>query len=367
MRPVTPRFLEAIAFSHRVAVQVDVLLGGEAILEDIAVAGGTVTFDRNAAVLARLSIELAEPARLPTSESSLLTPYGFELRVSRGIEYSDGTRELVGLGVFPIQSTSVDGVTLLSSITALDRSQRVRDARLEDDYQIPAGTNYATAIRDLIDAGVPALEYAFASTVHITPLLTFAAMDDRWDHAQKMARSIGYEVYFDGLGRCVLRAEPDLRTAVPVWTIAEGDGGVLTAASIELDRAPAYNAVVATGENASLSSVPRGVARDEDPVSPTYYYGPFGRKPRGYASPFIASDLQATSAAQAILAGNLGVARSVDFSAVPNPALEAGDPVRIVRTALSLDETHIIDTLSIGLGPAGGMSCGSRARQEGSG
>lgn len=351
----------SVLTSHTIATRVDVLYGGITLASNLAVAAGSVNLDRSAKSLATLQITLAEPLRIEATDG--LSPYGYELAVWRGIAYPDGTSELAPLGVFPIQTSEL-GEDLLTVITARDRSQAVVDARFEDDYQIAAGTNYATAIQALIVAGVPSTTFSFASTTFTTPLLTFGAQSDRWEAAQGMARSIGCEIYFDGRGICVLRAEPSA-TLTPAWSILEGNGGALLDARISLDRAPAYNRVIAFGENAdNTTAVPRGVATDANPISPSYYFGPFGKKPRFYSSPFLKDDTQAAAAALAILNSQLGVARALDLSALPNPALEPGDAVRATRARLGLDEVHLIDSITVGLTAGdGGMRLGTR-RQD---
>lgn len=403
MRVVSDAFLAAVRTAHRVVTEVDVLFNRQVVAEGLAVSDGRVTYDRAASALARCDVTFAEPQRFPTGPGDILSPYGYELRIRRGVRYADAvpfvsapylltddgqilltdgglplltdegvatdpveaTTETVSLGVFPIQRSEVDGVALVTSVSGIDRSQLVRDARLEDDYQVAAGTNYGDAIAALVSAGVPGLEYAFTSTSFTTPLLTFEAQADRWEAAQSMARSIGCELFFNGDGALVLRPEPNVATAIPVWDVDEGDDGVLVSATIRLDRTPAYNRVIAFSANASNGEVFRGVATDEDPSSPTYYFGPFGRKPRFFGSPLIGSNDQAAAAAAGILAGNIGVARAVDFSAVSNPALEVGDAVLIRRAALDLDEVHLLDVLSIGLAAEDAMLGASRARQEG--
>ena len=359
MRSSTAAFAQVVAGSHQVATRVDVLFDREVIFEGIAVTSGQIDYDRNAARLARLSLTVADPLRLPVAADDILTPFGYELGVWRGLMLPTGA-ELIPLGVFPIQQSAVDGVTLVSSITAEDRSRLVSDARFEDDYQIAAGTNYVTAIQSMIEAGVDGLTYLFPSTTFTTPLLTFAAQEDRWEKAQEMTKSLGNELLFDGLGRLTMRPEPTF-TATPVATIAEGAN--MTAASVALDRVGAYNRVIATSANASTTTVFRGVATDNNPASPTYYFGPFGKKPRFFASEFLASDVQATSAAASILTANIGVANSVDFGVLPDPRLECSDVAQITRTALGLDDLHIIDTLTIGLGADSGMSGTSRTQQ----
>lgn len=390
MRSASDAFARIIAGSHQLATRVDVLFDRVVVAEGLAVVDGSISYDRTAARLASLECTIADPLRIPTAATDQLTPYGYELRVWRGITiperfgdvltdengdpltdengskltdengYRAASTELLALGTFPIQRSYVDAVDYVTRVSAVDRSQLVSDARFEDDYQIAAGTNYATAIEDLISDGVSGLTYLFPSVTYTTPVLTFSAQEDRWEAAQRMARSIGHEILFDGLGRCVLRPEPTFDTE-PVATIAVGSN--MLSAAVSLDREPAYNRVIAFSVNASTGDQYRGVATDDDPQSPTYYSGPFGKKPRFYYSEFLASDAQATSAAEAVLASNLGVAKMIDFSAVPDPRLECSDVVRITCADLSVDDLHIIDRLTIGLGPESEMRGASRAQE----
>lgn len=366
MRARSARWDAAVAQSHALAVRVDVLYNRAILAQGLTVGDGTVTLDRTGAILGSLNIELIEPTRLPTVNSGgILSPYGYELAVYRGIDYEDGgLPELQALGVFPIQETGIDGVTLAAQIQANDRSQLVIDAAFEQDYQIAAGTNYATAIQAVIGAGVPGLTYQFASTTFTTPLLTYGAKTSRWDAAREMAKSIGMRVSFNGDGVCVLKLEPTLANATPLWSAVEGNGGVLTAARLTLRRGPIKNRIIATGENASNTTVYRGVATDNNPVSPTFYGPGFARKPGFYASPYITSTAQANAAAAAILGASLGAGRSVDATAVPNTAIEAGDPGLITRLAIGVNEIHIPDVITIGLGANGLMQMSTRASQD---
>lgn len=359
MRPRSPDFDAAVRRSHEIAVRVDVLYNRAPVAQGLRLTQGTVTLDRTAAQRGRCAVTLAEPFEIPTTTGGLLTPYGYELSISRGVRYPSGVEEVIPLGVFPIQTSVSDGTTRLTALQGIDRSQMVVDARLEDSVAIAAGTNYGTAIRNIIAAAIPGLTYDFAATTYTTPALVFEAQADRWATAQNMATAIGCELYFDGTGVCVLRPEP-MFSALPSWVLSEGEGGLLTGAALTLDRAPAFNRVVTTGENTSLTTIPRGVWTDDDPSSPTYYAGGFGAKPRFFASAFITTDAQAASAAEAIGTAQKGVARSLTLGAVPNPALEPGDLVLIKREAIGVNEVHILDALTFGLTADAAMTAASR-------
>lgn len=365
MRTRTARWDTAVLKSHRLAISASIIYNWVTVRTDVAIVAGSITLDRTAGALSRCDdVQLAEPTLIPTIGGGVFTPYGYELAIQCGIDYEDGTTELLPLGVYPIQRSNIDGVSLLTRLSAIDRTQRVRDARFTDDYPVTGAVDYAVAIRSLITAQVPGLDWSQwpAAVSYTTPTgLVYAAGSDPWDAASEMAKACGYFVAFDGLGRPILTPEPTF-TATPVWEITEGDAGTLTAADLSLDRAPAYNAVVATGENSAGGQIYRAIATDNNPGSPTYWLGGFGQKPRFYASPLIGSTAQAQSAADALLQSTRGVARSLAFGAIPNVALEPGDAVLVYRSSLNLNEVHLVDSLRIDLG-TGAMSGTSRANQ----
>lgn len=354
-------FSQIIAGSHQIATRCDVLFNREVIAEGVPVIGGTVTWDRNQAILASCSVQIADPLRVPVAADDILTPYGYELRLWRGVTVGQGAL-MAPLGVFPIQRSSVDGTTLLSTITGQDRSKLVTDGVFEDAYSIASGTNQATAIQALIEDSVGGLTFNFPSTTYTTPLSTFTTDLNRWTAgAQKMARSIGNEILFNGLGECEMRAEPTF-SSEPVAAFTESKN--LLSAVVDLDRGPANNRVIATSSNASLGATYRGVATDDDPSSPTQYNdAKFGEKARFYSSPFLTSDAQCDTAAAAILASNRGVARSVNVGVITDPRIETSDVVQVTREALGLDELHIVDRLTIGLGASDVMTAKVRAQQ----
>ncbi|HRE02834.1 MAG TPA: hypothetical protein PLV68_16150, partial [Ilumatobacteraceae bacterium] len=141
------------------------------------------------------------------------------------------------------------------------------------------------------------------------------------------------------------------------WTIgktSETERSVLIDISEKKARAPIYNRATVVGVNASNTAQYRGVATDTDPTSLTQYGGPFGKKPMPpVTSSLIGSQAQAVAASQALLTSQLGSGQSLIVDAVPNEALEAGDPVQIVRTEMGIDQVHLADVIRLGLGPGG--------------
>ena len=399
MRTVTDEFLTAVQGSHQVVTRVEVLDDGEVALTLDSVAAGSVTLDQGAQTRGRVDLTIIDPDLVPGDAGDPLAPYGNELRVYRGVLFPFGggaeeeeetgggqtwpvtlyseegaepapnlrtvtsSVELVSLGVFRIDDTQVsdtpDGLEI--RVAGMDRSGRMIDARFEEPYVVAAGTNVATAIEECAQAAWPTVETDLTATSLTTPLLVGEEGGDRWKFMQNLAASIGHALYFDGDGVLVTRpvASP---TGTATITLAEGDGGVLLSAGRRWNRQGTYNRVIATGENPAEGAAPaRGVATDDNPASPTYYFGEFGKVPRFYASPFLTTDAQAQDAAQAILNRELGTTRQVDFGAIVNPALEPDDLVQITRARSLIDEAHILDAVTIPLAAAEGMTGRTRA------
>lgn len=356
----------AISQTHTLATLVEVLVDGLVVDVLTDVTNGEVTLDAGAASRGRLTLDVVGTDDLiPTAFTDSLAPNGTELRVSRGIEFADRT-ELVRLGIYRIDRTSTTSDASEVHIEALDRSGRYIDAAFEEAGQVASGTSPTGAIFQVLLPVEPNLSpnnntARFASTEVLLPALAFEEGQDRWAFCQGIATAIGCELYHDRNGVLVLRPIPV--GADPVATIAEGEGGVLLGAERDWDRSPVYNRIIVTGENTSNPTTPpRGVATDDDPRSPTYYFGRFGQKPYFWSSSYISTDVQAADAASGILARTTGEPDVISFGAIVDPAREPGDVIELTRERLGLvHEAHVLDTVSIPLSSDGEMSGTTRA------
>lgn len=326
---------------------------------------GSVTLDATQPVRARCDIQVEDADWIPSDASDGLAPFGSELQVLRGVEFVDGSRELVSLGWFGLEDAEItdDGSGALVRVAALDRMERLSKGKFEDVWQVPNGTRYTQSIMDVVRSLWPESPFADGvvdqSDMTSTLLPTAQVGDDPVEFVQGLAFVIGMSLFFDGDGLLTLRKYSEQS---PVMEIGEGD--VLLSAARNWSRTTAFNRVIVTGENTSGSDVFRGVATDDDPLSPTVYGGPFGRVPEFQSWPQIQSDNQAQDVANNVLAQQLGVPSTVSFSMVPNPALEVEDMVTISRPSVGVDSTHIVDQLTIGLGASEVMSGVTRERRS---
>lgn len=351
-----------LAASHRLATLVEVIIDGESQGEMLDATGkvvtdGSVSYDANASFRGRMELQVASEELASIAPTSELAPYGTELRLWRGVE-----DDLTSLGIFKIERASTqDGVT---SISGNDRSMIVSEAKLEEAVNFEADTDALDAIQELILGAYPSATFDFAGIEIPLPALLCAEGEDPWEDALGIAKSIGCQLYANDAGVFQLEPVPTSVVGQSIADLVEGEGGTLLSAQRDIDRSGVVNKWIVTGENTTSDEVYRGEAKDDNPLSPTYFDGPFGRKPDFWSSEYIQSDDQAATAAAAQLSRSIGAPDVITFSALVNPALRPFDVVTMRRELLGLDQEHCLDAITLPLTAEGTMGGATRATLE---
>lgn len=358
MLAVSEKFKTEVARSHRVA------FSATASGTPLNVLGGQVTADRTAQFrrTCRVDILDANGSLVPNLAASSVSPYGKEIHLFRGITYSTGDTELCPLGVFRVSINDVEDSGAPSlSITGYDRSRTISRNRFTDYYVIASGTNYSTAIQNLILNRLPGCPVSFATTTQTTPAIFLDPQADPWVEATKMARVIGMEIFFDVYGTCVLQPEPVI-SATPVITLSDSSSSTLIRVSKNLTDEPGINGVIVTSETTSGSPA-RGEAWDTDPSSLTYYLGPYGKVPAFETSQYAVTSAQCTASAVASLQRQIGGTEQASCSIIPNPALSEGDSVQLVRAKAGVSSTFMLESFVVPLTVGGVMDLRFRNRR----
>ncbi|MFB7919232.1 DUF5047 domain-containing protein [Streptomyces sp. NPDC056061] len=366
MQPVSDAFLSALTTSHTMTATVRAMYDGAVTVADLPIVDGSVTVDRGSRVRRTVSLTVADPALLPWDAADPLAVYGQELIVSRGVRFTGGQTETTPLGTYRINSVSGD--TLVGPLTISGQSSECR--LLDDKFMAPTTTrgyaNCVEAITYLIRQTLPDAVIVNATSDARNPacaVTVWNANSDRWDAINEIALSMHADIYVDAVDRFVIADIPDALSSSVVWDIAEGEGGTLMSASRELSRTAVYNAVVASGENTASNSVPvSAVAYDNAPTSPTRWGGPFGRSPKFISSALWTTVGQCQSAANYALFDATAPNVMTSITAIPNPALEAGDCLRISHSGRH--ELFIAQAFTIPLTAEGSASLTLRGGKE---
>ncbi|MGW5402670.1 DUF5047 domain-containing protein, partial [Streptomyces sp. NPDC003952] len=275
MRAVSAAFLSSIRGSHSAIFRARVCstfqTGANPDGAEITVLGGDVKASASADI--RQTLDLTTSAAWPRNASDLITPYGNEIYVERGVAFGNGRSEWVGLGYFrietPEQDEVPDGVITLSGS---DRMAGIRDAKFLAPRQFVSTMTRASVVDALIREVYPSASISWDdSTLANGPVgRTIIAEDDRLSCLRDLMTSIASVGYFDHRGVFVVKPAPTI-SGSPVWDIDAGTEGVLVQMSRSLTREGIYNAVVATGEAGDTAAPARAVVANLDPTSPTYY------------------------------------------------------------------------------------------------
>lgn len=357
MHPVSAEYKAAVIKSHVIANVVDVLNYAGDTLAPVPILEGNLDVSKTDPWRRQFRFSFLDDTGgtyIPDDDDDLLSPLSNNrVRPLRGIQLPTGP-EMCKLGLFDIAQVTTDdsGENLRVSVYCVDFARRVGRAKLTEPYTISAGTNVGEAIWDLISSRVDGLQHDFDETVFTTPLINLNEGADPWEQAQSMATSIGCELYFDLDGVLVLRDIPEPNDMEVATTYVEGESCTVLYINRSLNNDRTFNHIVVIGGSTS-SAVVRGEAKDTDRSSPTYWDGPYGDVPNIIRDGLITSTDQANRRARAELLLTLGWTESLTMSAVPNPALEAGDLIYLQRTKSTVSGYFVIDNLNMPVGPTG--------------
>lgn len=392
MRDVSDLFAGQVRRGYTFASLVEVWGPGQNMLADSStfnVVDGRISVDGTASIHRRLdSLVIADNTGdlVPDEALDLFSVVSSnELRVYTG-QVVNGEPELLLQGIFGLEGCEVEDTSsgLTITLSAYDRARQVSNAKTTVPQKIgpsqPPGTTALTAAQALITqarAGAMGWQPVF-KVLGIDPgtqspydkggipELVLDEGTDLWETARKVVADIGWECFFDWDGAVLMRPvlDPNSTDLVPVWNYHEGVDSTFVRISRGFSNEDAYNGQIVTGENTTNLGPARGQAWDDDDKSPTWYLGPYGRKPEFYRSETIRTDAQAAEVAKARLNQRKGANERLEFEIVPNHAHEVGDVVNMKRARSKLNSSYIIDAFELGLGArAGAMGITTRQRR----
>jgi hypothetical protein len=364
MYPVSDAFRLAVRESHTSVARAEVWRGSQHILDlDIDSGSVSVSVDRATRRTCTVNFSVARDNNnlIPATAFASITPFGNEIRLYRGIQFADGTQEMVPLGVFVIVSVDISesrdqiGVTF----SGVDRSVKVSRNVWLEPYQVSAG-NLADSIGALLQDRWASVELSFPSVPITMQQLVFGQQSgsDPWKDAVYLAEMAGYDLFFDANGFCTMQPFPSPDAASVLATYTDND--VLLQVQRQDTVDDTYNGVVYIVESSWLLTPYRVEVWDDDPASPTYRYGAFGEVPRVVSQSAITDVNAASSAAAALLSKGLGLTQNVSWNAVVDPSLDVNDVVLVTNAGTKTDRVMIVDQVTVPLSPAGSMQAKAR-------
>lgn len=359
---VSARFLQKIAESHT-PVTVVQLFRTDGSVEVLNVTGGSVTVDRGQAVRRTCTVTSPDVSLIPHTAADKAATYGAQLRIQRGVRYSDGTQELVPLGLFRLDSVTGDPDNGPVTLSGKSLEIAVSDDKFTAPYKAAAGGAIAN-ITSLITRSLPGASVSATAPDATLGPRTWDVQGDPWSAVQELATGMGAEVYADPDGVFQISLLPDPLTTAPVWTVGAGESGVYVKANRGMSADKVYNAVLASGENTEANTAPvSSLVTDSDTSSPTYWGGPFGRRPLFYSSAVLTTTGACTAAATYKLRTSVAPNATANLTSLPNAALVPGDVIRVVYPDGS-KELHQVQSLTVPLDIGGDFSINTISGKE---
>ena len=299
----------------------------------------------------------------PVNDDDLLAPYGNAVKAYLGIEMGDGntqyTWQVFG-GRISRTRLSANGVV---TVSCYDRAADVLDNGFTAPFSSSVGIRVDTQMRELISDGYPQATFGPSDSFGQTmPLLTWDS--DRGAPLDEMAQTLGAFWYPLANEQFVIRRIPWTIAGSPVVTLSDGDDGIIVDYGVERDRTNVYNVITTTGERADGTTPVYATAVDDNPASPTYSRGNFGRRTRQthLQTPQTTGSVQ--SAANDILRSSKALTESWDLSIIPDASLELGDVVDLAvagRTGI----TQVISGFVLPIDGSGPMNLNLRSQVAG--
>jgi hypothetical protein len=357
VQPSSSEFASLVSQSHRYISRLAVTYGGDVVDDTfylgrhIALLDGSVAIDRGADTRRRSDLHVLD---VSGSGKTILAPIqGSEIEVYRGIILeSTGLPEWKLQGRFTAQDLTVskDGGSIVLDVAATDRSDRVRQNPLTAPYQVANTTNQITALTSFYSNRASGFTPAWSvmETAKTSPDAFYHEEDDPWQVILDMAKAAAGEVFHDYNGVLIVQAIPD-PNLLPVTIQLPRDKVSVLPISRSISRRDVYNGVIVRGEAAWLLFQVSGTVWDTDPLSPTYYLGPFGQKPKNIGSPLASSDAECAAIATSEFKNIQGVSEDITFNMLPDPRIVEGDVLEIVDNDLGVAGRYMIDSLRMPL------------------
>ncbi len=358
--PVSDDWDREIRNGARVLTRVDVHAPtGNLLRAAVPFHDGSVTIDARQSQRRTCTVTFADPDRTltPAQAGDLLSLLsGNELRPWWGVRYPDGSDEWAPLGSFRIRTNPADGWTV--TVTGTDPSAAISANQWLYPYPIAANTPLEDALAAALADRAPDLDVALSQTGVLIPATTFGldGSTDPWQDLTDLAADNGYVLWIDQGRTARLAPAPDVLGATPVLDLGEDERSlILDGAAKDWDDSEAYNGGLIVGESSDTTPVQVEVW-DDDPSSPTYAFGPYGRRPWPTITTPQATSLDAaTRLGMAEIARRRGAAQTLTLPLIPDGSWDVDMPIRVTSSALRVSgEVAVVEQITLPLTVMGG-------------
>lgn len=365
MFPSSANFKNALLQNHVAIAKAEIWNQSQKLI-DLPISSGSVSCSVATAPRRICNVSLVQARTnnlVPNTGFDYLTPFGNEIRLYRGIQFSDGSTEYVPLGVFEITEVAINdsNAGIQIEINGEDRSLIISRNKFIDPYQMASGT-LESSITALLQNRFADITTNFPTT-NVTINQVILGSDnnkDPWKSAVEICELVGFDLYFDVFGVATMRQFPTVDGGVVVATYIENDNTRITSLDRNISSRETYNGIIYVVQGSRVATPIQVQVWDEDTTSPTYRFGAFGSSPKWIESPLLQTEEEAIKAATALLNKYLGAQEMLSFESVVDPTLEPNDVLYVKTIGSKVDRLVIIESIDIPLGSEETMTVNAR-------
>jgi hypothetical protein len=265
----------------------------------------------------------------------------------------------VQIGEFMIDRMSEPFFPNIVSITGRDYAKKCLTSKFTQATGFSSGTTIETVIMAIgQNAGITKFLFPVTGKT-LGRDFVFEAGVERWKAMSEIARSYGFELFFDTQGFCVLQAMQDPASSPVVATFRTGSQGNMASYDKSMNDSRIYNHMFVSGEATDTIPV-YASAKNEQPNSPTRI-ARIGERVYRYTSSFITTTAQAQDVANKFLKIHALEEYDVNIDSIVYPWLEAGDIVEFIDPDAGPNQpkNFLLSSITIPLG-LGPMSCNAK-------
>lgn len=354
MWALSERFLDALKYPHQIVTRVTCTIGSS--VEEVPITrAGTVTVDGTNRVRRRANISIIGSRSFI---KKMRTP-GAVFRINHGLRFTSD-EELVPVFTGELSPGGQGFGVQEAAFTLLDWGAWLARTPLTSPYTPVSTTSRVAAVQTLVAQGRPGT--TFVNEVGGGGQVGQSRMweGNRLDAISEILRDATAVGFFLPDGSWVTRRLPTLETPA-VWTIAPGDGGTLSGGSNNqaLEVGPNTIIVRPTAWWQSWTQQVVSITDTNDPRHPSKV----GVIPKVVESATLGTAVEARLLGRAQLSAWEGVQDNLQLDAISNPALEAGDVIRVITPTVGEDAAeafqHYVNGFTLNLA-TGGMSVSTR-------
>jgi len=347
-------YRQALPASARRECRLEVFHAGVRVADNQAVVAGQVTASLMSRVTRAAQVTV-DPALFGVDPADVLSPYTAVIRISAGIGYPDGSRE-----IFPIFTGRVwdlvrdpDGGVM---VQAEDLASDVIGFPFERLEPSDTSITIVEEIQRLIGQAIDSPTFG-VNDVGDAPVPFLVWDEDRGKALDDLAQAVKGRWYALGDGSFVVRQYP-YQGAVPVLSLTDGPGGTVTRATRRVTREGTANSITVVSERMDGTDPVRVTVRDIGSGSPTQFGGPYGKVSQIIKVQTPLTTAEAAQLAQAQLSASVALSEQWAVEIVPDHTLEPGDPVQVSYRGLSA--VQVLDQITYPL-VSGAMQLQGRA------